>query len=172
MSMTQIIDEIFQAAKENDFVRLKQLLEENPNLANTENSDGLAPLGFAAHYGNADVVKVLIDYGANINAISHSKISYIPSNTALHAAIAGERNIEVIKLLLTNGADTTIFDSNGHTALHSAAFHDDNVEVLKLLLNHGVEVNAKLDDGVTALELAVEKGYERVVEVLRENGAQ
>jgi ankyrin repeat protein len=68
-------------------------LEANPVLANTENEDGLTPLGFAAHYGQLNIVKLLLNYGADVDARSRSKISYIPSNTALHAAIAGERMI-------------------------------------------------------------------------------
>lgn len=71
-----------------------------PSLAHTENSEGLTPLGFAAHFGSKAAVQVLLDYGVDVNAVSHSKISYIPSNTALHAAIAGERDPEVIRLLL------------------------------------------------------------------------
>ncbi|SCW87673.1 Ankyrin repeat-containing protein [Paenibacillus tianmuensis] len=123
------------------------ILAIHPSLAHSENGDGLTPLGFAAHFGSKATVQVLLDYGADVNAVSHSKLSYIPSNTALHAAIAGERDPEVIRLLLTRGALTNIFDSSGHTCLHTAAFHDDNTELIRLLMEHG----ARLTDVTGAL---------------------
>jgi ankyrin repeat protein len=171
MELTQLIDEVFQAAQTGDASRLKDKLASHPDLANTENSDGLTPLGFAAHFGNKDAVQVLLDYGADVNAVSHSKIAYIPSNTALHAAIAGKRNVDVIKLLLDHNAQTNIFDSNGHTCLHTAAFHDNNVEIIRLLIDHGADVNARVEGGETALSLAIKHGNHNVAELLRQYGA-
>jgi ankyrin repeat protein len=172
MELKQIIDDVFQAAQLGDASRLKGILETHPKLANTENNDGLTPLGFAAHFGNKDAVQVLLDYGADINAVSHSKISFIPSNTALHASLAGERNVEVSKLLLAKGAQTNIFDSDGHTCLHSAAFHDDNVELIRLLIEHGADVHAKVEGGDTALSFAIKQGNHNVAEFLRAVGEQ
>ncbi|MGG1664252.1 ankyrin repeat domain-containing protein [Brevibacillus sp. NRS-1366] len=170
MESTQI-DDVFQAAQAGDAARLKEILASHPHLTNTENGVGLTPLGYAAHFGNKDAVQVLLDYGAEIDAISHSKVSYIPSNTALHAAIAGERNLDVIKLLLAHHAKTTIFDSNGHTCLHSASFHDDNLELIRLLIEHGADVDASVDGGETALSLATKQGNHEVAQFLRQNGA-
>ena len=161
--------EIFQAAQANDITKLKRLLEINPSLANKESEDGLTPLGFAAHYGNKDAVQILLEYGAEVNVVSHSKIEFIPSNTALHAAIAGERNIEVIKLLLHNNAKTTISDSNYHTSLHTAAFHGDNTEIISLLIEEGADVNIKTKDGKTALDIAAEQRNYRVAQLLQQN---
>lgn len=162
-----MVDEAFNAARSGDASRLKALLDMNPNLANAENRDGLTLLGFAAHFGQVDAVRLLLEYGAEVNALSHSKVSYIPSNTALHAAIAGERNMEVIKLLLAHRAQTDIFDSNGHTCLHTAAFHDDNVQIIDWLIAHGANVDAKVAGGKTALSLAEERGNHRVTERLK-----
>ncbi|UNK19347.1 ankyrin repeat domain-containing protein [Paenibacillus sp. N3/727] len=171
MELTQIIDEVFQVVQSDEASRLKDILESHPQLANTENGDGLTPLGYAAHFGNKDAVQILLNYGADVVAVSHSKISYIPSNTALHAAIAGERNVDVIRLLLTHNAQTNIFDSNGHTCLHTAVFHDDNLEIIRLLIEHGADVNARIEGGETALSLAIKQGNNNVAELLRQNGA-
>jgi uncharacterized protein len=162
-----MINEVFASCRSGDRERLQQLLELDPTLANTENSDGLTPLGFASHYGQAEAVQVLLEFGADVNALSHSSIPYIPSNTALHAAIAGERNVEVIQLLLNHEANTNVFDSNGHTSLHAAAFHDDNVELIKLLLGRGADPRAKVEGGTEAASLAMERGNHRVAELLQ-----
>jgi ankyrin repeat protein len=168
--MNKILD-VFKAAQSGDAANLFDLLNSEPILANTENSEGLTPLGVAAHFGHKDAVQVLLEHRADVNTVSHSKIDYIPSNTALHAAIAGERNLDVIKMLLQNDASTTIFDSNGHTCLHVAAFHDNNKEIISLLIEHGAIVNARVEGGKTALTLAIEEGNNQIADLLLLNGA-
>ena len=162
------VSEVFQAIESNDPNALKKAIISKPSLANTENEDGLTPLGVAAHLGNKETVQVLLEYNADVNALSHSKIEFIPSNTALHAAIAGERNLEVIEILLNNNAKTNIFDSNDHTVLHTAAFHDDNAQLIRLLIKYGAPVDAKAEGGKTAMELAIDKGNNQVAEQLRQ----
>ncbi|MDH6371894.1 ankyrin repeat protein [Paenibacillus sp. PastF-3] len=171
MELQQSINEVFQSAQQGDAVRLKQILESHPALVNTENNVGLTPLGYAAHFGKEAAVQVLLDFGANVDAVSHSKLSYIPSNTALHAAIAGERDMGVIQLLLNKGAQTHIFDSDGHSALHSAAFHSDNVELIRLLIEHGADVHAKIEGGESVLAIAIQQENHNVKEILIEKGA-
>ncbi|SEN98526.1 Ankyrin repeat-containing protein [Mesobacillus persicus] len=158
----------FEAIQIDDRKTVKKLLEYDQTIVNTENEEGLTPLGYASHFGHLKTVKLLLDNGADVNAISHSKISFIPSNTALHAAIAGERNLEVIKTLLEHKGQTNIFDSNGHTCLHSAAYHLDNVQLISLLIENGAPVNAKVDGGKTALEIALEREHQQIAELLGE----
>lgn len=167
VTLSDEVHDVFQAAQSNDVMKLKTLLKTNKTLSNTENDDGLTPLGYAAHFGHKDAVQALLDYGANVNEISHSKIDFIPSNTALHAAIAGARNLQVIQLLLNHGADPNILDSNGHICLHTAAFHEDNRTIIEMLINHGAEVNLLDLEGKTALQLAEEKGHDEVAKLLK-----
>ncbi|GAS80296.1 ankyrin repeat domain-containing protein [Paenibacillus amylolyticus] len=158
MNHAEQINQLFQAAQEGHVEKLQSLLDADPEFAITENQDGLTPLGYASHYGQAGAVRVLLEHGANVNAISHSKISFIPSNTALHAALAGERSPEVIHLLLEHGASTSILDSDGQHALHSAAFHTDQTELIEMLLQHGADPSALNSSGQTALHIALERG--------------
>jgi len=167
MELTPIIQQLFQAIETNDATTMAVILDADPALANQYNEDGLTPLGYAAHYGHLACVQLLLDHQAEINALSQSKVAFIPSNTALHAAIAGARNLEIIQLLLTRGANTRIFDSNGHTCLHTATFHDDNTEIIQLLLEHGADVNASLNGGEIALALAARQGNHKVADLLR-----
>lgn len=172
MSTTEGINRAIEAAQLGHAAQLRELLESAPELANTENSEGLYPLGYAAHFGHADAVQVLLDQGAQVNAISHSNVPYIPSNTALHAALAGERDLDVIRLLLKHGANPNLLDSNGHTCLHVAAYHvDRGIEIITLLKEHGADVNARTEAGVTPLTIALEKDNQQMAAILREHGA-
>jgi ankyrin repeat protein len=69
--------------------------------ANVNQADGVGttPLMMAAAAGNADVVKVLLDHGADVNAKEHSN-----EQTALMFAANLDR-AEVISVLLAHGAD-------------------------------------------------------------------
>jgi len=167
MNRGKIVKDLFHAAEMNDIRTLKEFLQTTPSLANTENDEGLTPLGYAAHFGQKEAVELLLAFGADVNAVSHSKVSYIPSNTALHAAIAGERDLAVIQTLLEHKAKTTIVDKNGHTCLHTAAFHENNPELIQFLIEHGASVNERGKDGRTALELAEAQGHMKVAEQLR-----
>ncbi|MDR6724211.1 ankyrin repeat protein [Paenibacillus amylolyticus] len=168
MKHEEQINELFKASQNGDIVKIKTLLTSLPDLANTENSDGLTPLGSAAHYGQAEAVRILLAQGADVNAVSHSKISFIPSNTALHAALAGERSVEVVRLLLEHGAATNILDSDGQNALHTAAFHTDQAELIELLLQHGADPSALSNSGQTALDIALERENHLAAQCLRD----
>ncbi|MCM3128066.1 ankyrin repeat domain-containing protein [Paenibacillus provencensis] len=162
------ISDLFKALIAGDTAKVLGLLEEQPHLANTENEDGLTPLAYAGHLGFTEIVQALLEYEVEVNAVTHSQISYIPSNTALHATIAGERSLEIIRLLLARGADPRIVDSNGHTPLHSAAYHADSLEMIQLLLEHGAEWDKLTPEGETALQIADGQGNQRVAEMLRQ----
>lgn len=73
--------------------------------------------------------------------------------TLLHAA-ANNPNTEIMKHLISLGADVNARDAQGRRPLHLAAAGDCGVEILALLINHGAKVNAKTKDGETPLDLA------------------
>jgi len=69
------------------------------------------PLLLAASYGPVDLVKALLDAGANVNAKD------VRGMTPLMLAVATDRqNPELIRLLLTKGADTKMKSLAGETA--------------------------------------------------------
>ncbi|MFD0710903.1 ankyrin repeat domain-containing protein [Paenibacillus sp. GCM10027626] len=172
MESAVIIEDLFRAAQNGDTILMKGKISEHPELVHTLNNDGLHLLGYAAHFGQIEAVKLLLDHDADVNELSQSKVSYIPSNTALHAAIAGKRDIEVIRLLLERGANTNLYDSNGHTCLHTAAYHNSNEAIIRLLLEHGAELNGRSGGGETALAVALEQGNECIVELLHQLGSK
>ncbi|KAH9062463.1 ankyrin repeat-containing domain protein [Lactarius vividus] len=83
----------------------------------------------------------------------------------------GKDMLEIIRLLLHCGADTSAKDNFGMTPLHNAAFLGEGTEVVKLLIWHGADVNAKTDDLWTPLHLASERGSLQVIQLLVGHGA-
>jgi ankyrin repeat protein len=115
---------------------------------------GLTPLHFAARQGCAACVPVLLDGGADKNAVDQDGISAL-----LMALINGQ--YDVAGVLIQKGVDVNIADRTGRTALYSAVdFHTmpasnrpspreiqnelTSLDVIQSLLAHGANVNAQL----------------------------
>ena len=77
--------------------------------------DGWTPLHLASFFGHLETVRILLDEGAAVGAVSRNSLS----NTPLHAATAG-RHADVALLLLANGADPAALDAGGYTPLQIA----------------------------------------------------
>lgn len=93
----------------------------------------LTPLMFAAPFGTPDLVRTLIDAGANVNARD------IRDMTPLMLAVSSEtQNTEVVRLLLEKGADTKAKSVLGETALDWAKKFGDPA-LLRLLGDAGKE---------------------------------
>jgi ankyrin repeat protein len=70
----------------------------------------------SAAMGNEKAAKRAIELGANVNAVFQNPANWTPSHNAAQTG-----SLPVIDLLLKNGADITLKDSEGRTALHIAA---------------------------------------------------
>jgi RNA polymerase sigma factor (sigma-70 family) len=77
--------------------------------------DGWTPLHLAAHYGHLEIVKLLVERGAEIEAVSRNSIG----NTPLSAAAFGNR-FDVVNYLLDRGARIEAPNAHGKTALDRA----------------------------------------------------
>ena len=104
------------------------ILLENGAKVNAADEIGCMPLHIAAQNGAIEVMRILIAYGANVNA----ETSDHRAMTALHiAAEIGQK--EAVKLLLDNGADRSARDKNDFSA-HDLASRAHNKDIAELLL--------------------------------------
>ncbi|KAJ3097529.1 hypothetical protein HDU96_000365 [Phlyctochytrium bullatum] len=127
---------------------------------------GLTPLQAASVLGKEQTAKILLERGADVEALAHNE----RSRTALHiAAIRGHAG--VFKLLLDQGASLWPVDKVGDTPLHLAAWKG-NLEICRTILDRdATEIDMKGENGNTALHLAVEENHLEVAEVLLSFGA-
>ncbi|MCG5530652.1 ankyrin repeat domain-containing protein [Halorhodospira halochloris] len=137
---------------------------ENGADVNEPHEGGWTALMIAAELNDADVVKKLIDEGADVSVQREAS-----GFSAL--MIAAEHNdAEVVQALLDAGADTEMRDNEDWTALMLAAAWNDP-EVVEVLLDGGADIDARSDGGGTALIFAARNNNAAMVEALIEGGA-
>ena len=183
-------DKFYNAIRTDDKPAVAQLLTGGADV-NTRDTRGATPLMYAAASGSAEMmrqllaagadvnaknnfdatalmwcsnnlekVRLLIDKGADVNALS--KANRMP----LDIAAQHEGNIEVIRLLLKNGADR----AKATAALISAARANDTA-IAKLMLDQGADAKASGFGGLTALMSAAQFGNVELVKLLLARGA-
>lgn len=121
------------------------------------------PLMQAAGKGQLDIVKVLVDKGADVNA-RNNEYGLTP---LIYAASKG--HLDVVKFLVDKGADVNAREENGLTPLIMAAGLDQ-IDIVKILVDKGADVNAKDNKGRTPLMFAA-GGQLNIVKFLVDKGA-
>ncbi len=108
-------------------------------------ADGCTPLNYAAHNDRPDMIRLLLDRGADPN------IRNIWGMTPLHTAVW--RNCPgVVTLLLDSGADPEIKTNEGWTPLHYANLCGRR-ELVDMLLKRGLSADAEDSEGRKPSEL-------------------
>ena len=158
---------------------------------------GHTPLHIAAARGRTNEVKLLLDAGAKVNAVTKdgstplhtaadhgyenvartllragAKVNALTKDgsTPLHRA-AGSGFTGVSKVLLDAGAKVNAVTKNGSTPLHHAA-DTEYTGPVNMLLRAGAKLNATDKHGHTALHVAAGSGYENVARTLLRAGAK
>ncbi len=124
--------EVFRAVNAGNAARVRELLKKHAVLVHATDKEGSTLLHQAAWKGFEDVAKVLIDFGADVNAQDDRPHR---GGTPLHAAAHGNRRA-VAALLIARGADVHARNSEGRTPLDETSFHNATA-VAKLLAGSG-----------------------------------
>lgn len=132
--LNQINDEILNATKEGNHTLLEHLLKKHSTTLHMDDSWHAGILE-AARLRQLEALKLLLQYGANINIRDAS------GATALHKAVGTLsisydcENVEVVQYLLNNGADPGAKDNLGTTPLHLAARYGQ-IRIVQLLMEN------------------------------------
>ncbi|XP_007473346.1 ankyrin repeat and KH domain-containing protein 1 isoform X13 [Monodelphis domestica] len=121
---------------------------------------GLTPLMEAASGGYAEVGRVLLDKGADVNAPP------VPSSRDTALTIAADKgHYKFCELLINRGAHIDVRNKKGNTPLWLAA-NGGHFDVVQLLVQAGADVDAADNRKITPLMSAFRKGHVKVVQYL------
>lgn len=127
---------------------IKALLTGGANPNRAQESDGMTPFLYALQTGNKEIIQVLFDGGAQVNAILPNGQSVL-QNAVMNGVDDGS-----IDFLLKHQANPNDFSTKMGTALHAAAAVD-RIGALNLLLQHQADPLRKNAEGQTPLETAI-----------------
>ena len=155
-----------------------------------------APKVIDNQISSLDLIKLLLDKGANVNAQLKKQQPYrakldrgddtmLTTGTTPLLRAAKAADIPAMRLLLAKGADPKLATRAGITPLMAAAglgskeedstgrfkTEEEAIEAIQLCLDAGVDINAANGQGQTALHAAALKGYDKVVQFLADHGA-
>jgi ankyrin repeat protein len=135
-----------EAIAEDDMVLVASLLSQIRDIDLIKDKYGWPALLCAVKRGNGDIVKMLLEKGANANTMSSTNVSPL-------ILASSDGSVGIVKLLISHGANIETKDSGGNTALMKAAANG-HADVVQFLLQQGANVRAKNSGGETPLMLA------------------
>jgi cytohesin len=172
------------AMEMDDGATITELSHAFPCPANARDNANNTPLHVAAALGDAELVRLLLHKGGDVNAKDGmGNTPLLAATCGAHATVDEQGEIclsydvgggghrDVVEVLLAKGADVNTGNWDGSTPLHRAAMHGRK-DIAELLLVKGADLNAKKkSDGWTPLIEAAFHGRRDVVELLLAKGA-
>ncbi len=118
----------------------------------------------ASQDGHCDIVRLLLERGAEVNAVMQDGASAL-----MYASQNG--HCDTVRLLLEREAEVNTVTQSGMSALMLAS-QNGHCDTVRLLLEGEAEVNTVAQDGATALMLASQNGHSGTVRMLLEREAE
>lgn len=184
--LTQQMKDEFVGVAHGDYARVKELLEQYPDLVAAVASWGETAIEAAAQMANRDIAELLLSAGApldictaaalgmsdRVEAILDEDPSQINATGAhgiplMHFPVVGGHK-EIAEMLIARGADVNA-GGGLNTALHGAA-QMNSVDIANWLIAYNANVNAQNYEGKTPLSIATANGHSKLAELLRQHG--
>ncbi|XP_063676544.1 fibronectin type 3 and ankyrin repeat domains protein 1-like isoform X1 [Bolinopsis microptera] len=154
-----------RAIASNDYAKIALICQSRPQPnINVPDASGMSPLMRACAMLRKDIVKTLLECGADVNFGNSAN-----RTSAMLACLGG--NLEVIETLVEHKANLRLRDRSGATCLHYA-IDSGNEEVVQYLLKQRVDVDAQDNQGWTPLMcLAANRGTIDIAKTLIKAGS-
>jgi ankyrin repeat protein len=171
--------DVYLAAELGMANELRTQLDGDPSLATQISASGATALHGACYWGSVAAAKLLLERGADVNALTRdSFLKIAPIGCAVATPDVPNPSedesvvLALVELLLAHGANVNAQRRDGMTALHAAAYRG-HLLVIGALLRHGANPNirAHADSGTHAgespLDTAIAQGQTAAAETLR-----
>jgi ankyrin repeat protein len=129
--------------------------------------EGSTPLIRAAYYDNLDMVRLLVERGADVKLTQKDGTTAMMLAAGVKYALTQEGDpetsgtpddaYEIVKLLAEKGTDVNAANAQGQTALYGAAFVGRE-RVISYLAEHGARVDVKTKGGLSIYDAVLNKG--------------
>lgn len=161
---------LINAIEKGDYSGVESTLRDGAN-PNARDRNGFTPLMYAAGNNNVSILKLLINAGADPNAIYQGN-----NNSVLYFAFFGHEypyigRTEFMTILLEAGANPNY--NNGRLPILNSAAGERDTETIKLMLNFGANPNILDDTGGTPLHKyfsSLPLSNLEIINILIENG--
>ena len=184
---------LLESLSQNSAKIMQMIIDKVDKKLINDSLEGKTPLIIAVGNSYIDTAKILIENGANINAVDiegWSALSYAVNNgdieiaklllenkakikdellIAIKSPIV-ESRINMMKLLIDNKANINYTDENGFNPLN-IAIESGDMELTKFLITNGANVNSLMQDGVSLIGYAIAQNNMDLLQILIENGA-
>jgi|GEM_PF-3361116 ankyrin repeat protein len=160
---------ILRYCVQHDREELARLVLEQGARVDRVDEQGQGLVHEAVGVGSAKLVRLLAQFGADINLDTLDRGD--GQRAPLHLA-CDQGNLEVVETLLELGADVTATNWRGESGLHIAAFAKHPEVIAALLGQDGIDVDLERGDGKTALHLAADRRQTDAVALLLRAGAE
>ncbi len=171
----EIRKRLYQSISTGDVTLVRDILTKHPEYRDPNpdvpdpNMRDIYWLKLAIRNNRINVVSALLELGYNINAVA------MPEEVTPLIGSIDTANLEMIKLLLTRGADATIGRTFFAAINRDTEKCDDSerLEIVKLLVKHGADINREFNwlgnDNirVTPLSYAISSGKQPIAEYLK-----
>jgi ankyrin repeat protein len=127
----------------------------------TRDNKGLTLMEYAVTKTRADIMSLLIEYGANVNAVNEDGMSI------LHFAVASNKPV-MVGILASNGANMSAVARRGMTALHLAAYAGFADVARELVKNNANITDVFGFNNLTAEQIAHSNNFPEVAMLLHE----
>jgi len=185
------IAQLEQQIEAGDIQAVKEILFQNPRLANVNTSHNISPLLLACYYKKQDIADLIAEFTDNLTLFEACAVGKFDAATLLVFQNPGAINEfsedgftplglacyfgheELARFLVLKGADVNLASKNGFNVfpIHSAVAAN-NINITKMLLDAGAYPNVCQKAGLAPLHTAAQLGNIELIILLLEHGAE
>ena len=158
-----LTSETLSIAQKIEWIKLLASLGVDLNAKSGTDSNA-SPLFGAIYREDTEIIKCLVEQGANLHEVNNS------SGSSLLDFAASSGLIESIKCLVSLGIDVNARNNGGFTPIFGAA-DQGQIESMQCLAKLGADVNARSNDGFTPIFMAVSANKVESLKCLKALGA-